>query len=1111
MNLALERVPSARSSLPPETALELPFDFQPVAGRARQIESFRFALPHGLPAACSNAPAPETWDMLTAAFGVLLARYNGQPAISLTRLRTGANAGTPERLTLEISAADTCSEVLEHVRQRFGARPLRADAGPPGPAEGARVALIWLDLPLDAEPGPGHPDADLTLLIGANTDGHAAFIYDQSLFRRSSIERFAGHLGVLLASFNASPDALVGELPLLQPQELRWLEDMCNGARHVAPSVPVHELVGQQAVARPQAVALRFREQALTYRELAQRSDQLARELLERNIGSGCPIVVCVEPAFEIVIALLGILKAGAAYVPVDPSYPSARIQAILADTRPELVITQPHLQNRLNFGGAALLLLDAGTPVGSFGIERKRLPTVDPSQPASIFYTSGTTGSPKGVVASHANLSHYLRSAQQRYQINARDLIPAIARFSFSISMFELLSPLIAGGTLLLLEREHILDPARMASSLGEVTFFHAGPSLLKGLVSYIRGHYPDFSAFSGIRHASSGGDMVPAELLERLKEIFTNAEVFVIYGSSEISCMGCTYPVPREHRITTSYVGSPFENVRVRVLDGAQQVLPAGIVGEIYFAGQGVTLGYLNRPELTAKQFIMLDGQRFYRTGDRGRLSHEGSLEILGRNDYQVKIRGMRVELAEVEYHLRAAPGVRDAAAAARPGADGEKVLVAYIVREPEELAPRSQPGATVAAIRRHLAAQLPDYMLPAVYVELERLPLNHNLKLDRQALPQPVAADLRAALGTTLRAAQTATERTLAAIWQQLLGGPQVGRDDNFFELGGHSLLAVQFRLEVEQQLGVRLDSMDILREPLLVLAAICDRHRGSHVPSADAESVAPRARESVALCHFGPENSLYGVFHESTGAARRAVLICGAVAEEQVRARFVLKQLAKQLARDGVPSFLFDYFGCGDSLGEGSEASLGRWRADIVHAHAELQRRCPGARITAIGVRLGAALLCQVAPELNIEQLLLWDPVCDGLAHHAELAQMQRAYLRSISDLGVWRFWRRRAQQTGQELLGTSYSAAGLRELQALRIGPWLSRQHAPIRSLHTALPSERAAPLATLSPDSGLLMEHLDYDCGWQDVARLEDVIPDVRLSSTLAAWVQEAP
>ena len=854
--------------------------------------------------------------------------------------------------------------------------------------------------------------------------------------------------------------------------------------RPVGRSLLVHQRVEQQALRAPEATAVRFLERELSYDELNRRANRLARYLRERGVRAGDRVVVCIEPSLDIAVALVGILKAGAVYVPVDPGYPPARMRAILEETRPATIIAEEPI--RLKFELAEQATLSLGElPAPDSGVERGFDYEVSPEQPASIFYTSGSTGAPKGVVGSHANLEHYVRVAERRYGIEAGDVMPALARFSFSISLFELLTPLVTGATLHVLPRAEVIDPKSLSRALSQVTIFHAGPSLLKGLIAYIRREYADFDDFSGVKHASSGGDMVPPEVLEGLKEIFSNAEVFVIYGCSEISCMGCTYSVPREQRVVKTYVGKAFEDVTVRVLDAKDRELPAGEIGEIHFAGKGVTLGYLDRPELTAEKFLLLDGQRFYRTGDTGRVSEDGWLEMLGRSDFQVKIRGMRVELSEVESTLRRAPGVRDAVAGARTTADGEKMLVAYVVPEPAVSATPSK-AERISAIRAHVLEQLPDYMVPAVYVELERLPLNFNLKLDRRALPEPTEADFRALGGDDPRAPTTDSERVLASLFQQSLKLERIGLDDNFFELGGDSLLAVQFCLGVETALGVKLEGMDLLREPLEVLARLCDRKLGKLETPTRAEAPRARSVERVETFHFGQKSSLYGVLHGRTGGrVETAALLCGPVGQEAVRSRFVLKKLTKRLSALGIPSLLFDYFGCGDSLGDSAAASATRWRDDIGDAADELRRRTGATRVVAVGVRLGALLLGQAASRVDARKLVLWDPVRDGAAHFDELRRMQRAYLRGVAPL---RFWSFRFERTPpNELLGTSYSESTLRELGRARLEPLLS-QHAGLARCFDA-----------------------EADCAWSDLARLEDVLPDPGISAGICAMLTEAP
>ena len=836
-----------------------------------------------------------------------------------------------------------------------------------------------------------------------------------------------------------------------------------------------HELFELWASAAPGATALRFGDQRLSYGELNAKANQLARHLVASGVGGEDRVVVCVEPGFEIIVALLAILKVGAVYVPLDPSYPPARIEIMLDDTQPSLVLTHSELRGRLPLGQATVLELDATEQLRELPVHNLEL-AVEPQRTAYVYYTSGTTGTPKGVMASHANLASYLSSARRRYGFRASDVGVAIARFTFSISMFELLSPLTVGGSLVVLERASVLDFARLSETLREVTFFHAGPSLLRGVLDYIERHYTDFSVFDGVRHASSGGDTVPTEILASLCNIFEKSEVFVIYGCSEISCMGTTYEVPRGARLERTYVGIPFEGTTLRVVDDELVEVPRGVVGEVLFAGPGVVVGYLNRPELTAEKFLEQGGQRFYRTGDRGKLNEQGLLELLGRSDFQVKLGGIRIELGEIEHHLRRAPHVANGIVAAFDR-NGEKALVAYVLVKPDS------PGDSASrakAIRGYLAEQLPDYMVPATFVELVALPLNHNMKVDRRALPEPPRSAIRLQSAPEARPPRTNTERSLASLWQSLLGVDRVALDDNFFDLGGTSLLALQLIGAVDRKLGVVLTGLEILREPLELQAQLCAQRSGL-VPEQRPASVPMLKADQVELFHFGQGQSLYGVLHGSNGAhANSAVLICAPLGHEYLRAHFILQRLARSLAGLGVPVLRFDYYGCHDSLGDGRQASCARWQRDIVDARHELVRRTGAEHVTAIGVRLGATLLATVAQPLQLSRLILWDPVENGAHYLGQLRAAQRRLLRAMPLLSLrdrLDGWMNRERG---ELLGATYSQTALRELVDLGM---------PKRDFGTC-PVQR-----------------LNTDVAWLDLAKLEEMQPDVGISRQLGEMV----
>jgi amino acid adenylation domain-containing protein len=1114
MDSTLTRTPTLAEVAPFSAALKLPFDHAPTPSTANQLATHEFdiELPH-----LSGVAADQ---LLVALFGAALSRYGAQDSVPFAVPRLLASG---ELLSLVAVHLHTGTDVtLKALLDDAGRQLCRvADVVHTAWAGGGGKAALTF---VESAPG-ATPDilallqhapvelrqADWQLVVdGDGARRRCTFVYNGALFKPASMVRFAGHLGVLLARAALQLEQRVTELALLTEAEANWLDANSTGQRRALPERFLHQAFEAHCAAAPDTVALRYRDQALSYAQLNLAANRLAHQLLERRIGREDRVVVCVEPGFEIAIALLAVWKVGAVYVPLDPAYPPARIRAILDDTRPALVLTRSHLIDKLGLERSVCLspnvaqLLQSGS-----SCENPNL-TVDPDQTASVYYTSGTTGTPKGVMASQANVRAYIDLARERYAFGSNDVMPAIARFSFSISMFELMSPLAAGGTLVILDREHVLDLARLSRTLAEVTFFHAGPSLLKNLLAHIREQHADFNAFARVRHASSGGDMIAPEVLESLKQVFPRAEVFVIYGCSEISCMGCTYPVPRDTVVTRTYVGKPFDNMVVKLFDAKLQPVPVGVVGEIHFAGAGVVKGYLNRPELTAERFVHVDGQRFYRTGDLGRLNEDGWLEILGRNDFQINVRGMRIEIGEVEYNLRKAPGVRDAIVMAKPDASGEKVLVAYLVPDATARASTRAPERQ-AAVRRHMAGQLPDYMVPAHYVELDALPLNHNMKVDRRALPEPVLARARAAHDSALRAPEAATERALAAILSELLEVDRIGLDDNFFELGGHSLNARQFIDRTYRNLGARLSDMSVLRESVEVLAAMCDQQLGT------SASVAPRRtpsstppRDRIDRFHFGPGGSLYGALHVAQGVPTDdAVLICAPLGQEHVRTHFVLNRLGRQLASRGLPTLRFDYYGCSDSLGSGIEGDCERWCEDIVSAYQELLHRTAARRVIGVGVRLGGTLLHAAVTRIDLSRLVLWDPVVDGRNHHDTLVRLHRRFLRATRDL---RLSHARHVDGGQELLGSTYSHAALAQLRALRISAaptaalpalaWLaSCGHGEQRALFESLAAGR----------NGNEFRSLDFDCAWNDLAQMAEVLPDVGIGKHLLAMVQGCP
>ena len=592
-----------------------------------------------------------------------------------------------------------------------------------------------------------------------------------------------------------------------------------TGRTHL--DIPLHSVFARHAREHSGRMAVSFDGEHLTYGELNKRANQLAHCLMSMGIKAESRVGVCLRPGLEIIVVLLAILKSGGTYVPIDPDYPQARIKNIVEDAALDITISHETMIDSLG---------DVFTHPYSYAQLRAILdakncdnPRVDiqEQQTAYIFYTSGTTGQPKGIAISHKGLAYYVLSAIDQFGMTPNDVALTIAKFSFSISLFDLMSSLTAGGSLRILPRDVIMDYAGLSSALEGATIVHIGPNLLKGLVRYINNHHANSREFGGLRHVSSGGDFVPAELLEELKRIFHQAEIYVIYGSTEIACMGCCYLIPRECKVDRSFIGKPFAGAECVLLSAEGGLAPDQEVGEICFKGPGIMKGYLNKPELTRDAFESINGETYFRTGDMGRIHASGNLEYLGRRDFQIKLRGQRIELLEVEGHLRQAPGIRDAVVAMAEVGASDSRLIAYITLE--------NPDAfSLSAVRAHLQGELPEYMQPSGWIVLDRMPLNENFKLARKALPPPTLGNL--IVTETYTAPRSETERLLQAIWQGVLRNPCVGIHDNFFHIGGDSLMGMNVCMLAAEQ-GIRIAPSQLTKAP--TIAGLAAAGVGQHL--------------------------------------------------------------------------------------------------------------------------------------------------------------------------------------------------------------------------------------------------------------------------------------
>jgi amino acid adenylation domain-containing protein len=646
---------------------------------------------------------------------------------------------------------------------------------------------------------------DLSLTLRMQDNGlHAALQYASALFDHATAARFLRHWKHLLVAMTADEDASVSRLSLLDADDLATL------ARFNATAMPwpreklLHQAFEEHAATKPDQMALTWHAERLSYGALNQRANRIAHRLLALGVRPDDRVALCVERTPDMVAALLGILKAGAAYVPLDPAYPRERLAYILDDCAPAALLCQVATMEKVGAGAISSIILDHDTELARQPLHDPRPEGLQPAHLAYLIYTSGSTGQPKGVMVEHRNAVAFIAWAQATFTEAQLDLSLFSTSINFDLAVFELFLPLSSGRPLALVQNVLCSN-----DELSNVSLINTVPSAIDVLLK--AGWVPPSAKLVNL-----AGEPLRRHLVERLFASTDVQTVGNLYGPSETTTYSTYVLMPRSDGFV-QHIGRPIGNTQVHILDTQAMPVPVGVVGELYIGGAGVARGYLNRPALTAERFIAdrfsTDPQaRLYRTGDLGRWLPCGNIQYVGRNDFQVKIRGFRIELGEIETKLAACKGVQEAVVVAREDGQGEPRLVAYAVTRPGA---HPQP----ARLRAALAAQLPGYMVPAALVLLEAWPLTPNGKLDRAALPQPNLTAAR----LTLEEPRAGQEAAMAALWQALLDVPWVGRSDNFFEIGGHSLLAVQLVARIGQTLHAKVALADVFAHPTLAALA------------------------------------------------------------------------------------------------------------------------------------------------------------------------------------------------------------------------------------------------------------------------------------------------
>ena len=631
--------------------------------------------------------------------------------------------------------------------------------------------------------------------------------YNTDLFDRATIEGLTTRLKRLLEEAVSDPSLSIERLDLLGADERRQILLEWNDTAHAVPDPLLPVLLEMQAACCPEAAAVIFEDTTLHYRELNVRANRLAHKLIADGIGPEDLVAVALPRSLEMVVALLGILKSGAAYVPLDPDYPMDRLAFMLDDARPACVLTTKALTSHLPDTAERLVLDDPGTIrmltqcPGTNPEDPDRIRPLTRQHPAYVIYTSGSTGKPKGIVVTHSALKNFLFAMREQIPLDSQDHFLAVTTISFDIAALEIFLPLLSGACLRVASREIILDVSALADMARKTgaTVMQATPTLWQALVAN------DAEKLAGLKMLV-GGEGLPLKLslsLQRAGRELTN-----LYGPTETTVWSTTALL--NNRDPGTPIGRPIWNTCVYVLDKNLQPVPAGVPGELYIGGEGLARGYLKRPGLTAERFVPdifgPPGRRMYRTGDLACWRREGNLEFLGRTDHQVKIRGFRIEVGEIETALCSHPDVGHARVIAREDRPGEKNLVGYVV-------PATGHKTDVGTLRGHLAQGLPDYMVPAAFVLLDSLPLLPNGKLDRKALPSPeFAVATQGWMGP-----RTPQEEILCSLFAEVLGIKRVGVHDNFFELGGHSLLATRLISRIRATLAVEVSIRSLFEAP------------------------------------------------------------------------------------------------------------------------------------------------------------------------------------------------------------------------------------------------------------------------------------------------------
>ncbi|HWD97875.1 MAG TPA: amino acid adenylation domain-containing protein [Bryobacteraceae bacterium] len=849
---------------------------------------------------------------------------------------------------------------------------------------------------------------DLMLEVIDSGDRLTAVIeYNSDLFEADTIDRLLGHYETLLAGAIATPQTAISLLPMMTDAEARQIREWNSTERTWPLHRCLHEFIQDQVDRTPDATAVVFEDESLTYRELDRRANRLAHFLRGAGIGPDMLVGVAMERSIELVVSLVAVLKAGGAYVPVDPEYPADRIAHMLEDAQPAVVLTQQRLLNMLPASAAQTIAVD--TLHESLEQESGDRPAlnVSPGNFAYVIFTSGSTGRPKGAINSHRGIVNRLCWMQDEYRIDGADRVLQKTPFSFDVSVWEFFWPLMTGAALVVARPGGHRDAAYLARLIAaeQITTLHFVPSMLQIFLEE-----PLIAGCDSIRRVICSGEALPFELEQRFFSRI-RAELHNLYGPTEAAVDVTNWKCAPGSSLQTVPIGRPIANTQIHLLDRRMNPVPIGVAGELYIGGVNVGYGYLNRPELTQEKFIAdpfrnapvrdvpvrdVPDARLYRTGDLARYLPDGAIDYLGRIDHQVKIRGFRIELGEIESALNQHPAVRESVVVALANGTGEKRLAAYVV-------PSGSEPISTDKLREHLYTSLPDYMVPSAFTVMEALPLSPNGKVERRALPAPDLSAAQQGAASEFAPPRTPTEELLAQLWGRALGIERVGRNDDFFRLGGHSLLAAQLASRVRSVMGVDLPVRRIFEySKLEALAANIDASARNAAPpitrraTAEAAPLSSSQQRLWILDQLTPGDAVYHVplALKIAGAldfqALEHSLNCIIDRHESLKTRFPVRdgvpvQVIDGARRAGIQTLDFSQTPAG-----GHETELRRQLLDHVRQPFDL---ADGLLIRALLVRLG--------DRENVLSLVMHHIVSDGWSLTVLARELSSAYAAYVS--------------------------------------------------------------------------------------------------------------